>query len=159
LNDRLESLDNLIINAVQSDFPVEKRPFAALAEKIGIGEELLIERLRALKDSGEVRRFGAIFDSRRLGYVSTLVGLRIPDENRIPEVAAAVSAYPEVTHNYQREDSYNLWFTLIAENDERIDGILKTIAALEPVAEVRNLPALALYKINAQFRTIAEQDS
>ena len=143
---------------MQSDFPVDARPFAVLAEKLGIDENLLIERLKEMKTDGTVRRFGAIFDSRRLGYKSTLVGLRIPDESRIPEVAAVINAFDEVTHNYQREDSFNLWFTLIAESELRIEEILGQIEALESVDEVRNLPALALYKIKAQFRTMAEQD-
>lgn len=158
MKDKLENLDNRILDAVQSGFPVDARPFAALGEKLGIEENILIERLKEMKDGGTVRRFGAIFDSRRLGYKSTLVGLRIPDESRIPEVAAVINTFDEVTHNYQRGDSFNLWFTLIAESEQRIGEILGRIEALEPVAEVRNLPALALYKIKAQFRTMAEQD-
>lgn len=147
-----ESLDGRILDRVQSGFPVSERPFAEMADDIGIDEKTLLEHLRTLNDQGVIRRFGAVFASRKLGYVSTLVGVRVPNNEDIPAVAAEVNKYLEVTHNYQRSDEYNLWFTLIAASLERIEQIIGRIGSLPQVAEIRDLPALRLYKIKADFR-------
>ncbi len=95
--------------------------------------------------------FRAGVRSRRLGFASTLVAARIPDPDDLPRIAAAVNAYHEVTHNYQRSHEFNLWFTLIAESRERIGEILRQVAALPGVAELRELPAEEVYKIRASF--------
>ncbi|MBN2288830.1 MAG: AsnC family transcriptional regulator [Candidatus Glassbacteria bacterium] len=152
-----DPLDNRILAAVQSDFPVCRRPFRELARKLEVGEDLLLARVRSLREQGVIRRFGAVFDSRRLGYVSTLVALEVPNEEDLPGVAAAVNRYPEATHNYQREDRFNLWFTLIARSRERIGEIISRVASLETVAGVMDLPAEELYKIRASFTPLDDE--
>lgn len=153
----LSTLDARVLDLVQTGFPVCERPFAELAGKLEINEDELLVCVRKLKESGIIRRFGAIFDSRKLGYVSTLVGVKIPDQDDLPAVAAAVNAYPEVTHNYQRLNEYNLWFTLIAAGQERIEQIIATVGAMPQVDEIRNLPALKLFKIKADFKAVTGQ--
>ena len=148
----LDTVDGKVLERVQNNFPVCERPFEQLADEIGISEDELLERLKSLSESGVIRRFGAVFDSRKLGYVSTLVGVRIPDPNDIPIVAAEVSKYLEVTHNYQRADRFNLWFTLIAASQQRIETIIGRIGGMPQVAEIHDLPAERLYKIKVNFK-------
>ncbi|MFC1544680.1 Lrp/AsnC family transcriptional regulator [Gemmatimonadota bacterium] len=148
----MDGLDGRVLERVQSKFPVCERPFAQMADEIGISEDELLQRVRALSESGVIRRFGAVFDSRKLGYVSTLVGVRIPNPDDIPAVAAEVSKYLEVTHNYQRADRFNLWFTLIAVSQQRIDSIIGKIGTMPQVAEIHDLPAERLYKIKVNFK-------
>ncbi|MEA2064547.1 MAG: Lrp/AsnC family transcriptional regulator [Gemmatimonadota bacterium] len=151
----LDNLDNRIMARVQSDFPVCERPFRELARQLDVSEAVVLERVRLLRECGVIRRFGAVFDSRKLGYSSTLAAVCIPDEDDLPRVAGAVNRYPEVTHNYQRQGCrFNLWFTVIAESGQRIEEILSQVAALEGVAGVKNLPAEALYKVNASFKPL-----
>ena len=152
-----DSIDNRILAAVQDGFPVCERPFRQIARDLGLDETDLIERIRRLRESGVIRRFGAVLDSRKLGYHSTLVAVRIPNHEDLPAVAGAVSRYPEVTHNYQRDDRFNLWFTLIARNTERIEEIIARVRALEGVAQVQNLPAQAVYKIRAGFKPLEDK--
>lgn len=150
----LDSLDNSILAAIQDEFPVCQRPFREIAGNLGVGEKVLIERLHRLREHGVIRRFGAVFDSCKLGYFSTLVAVCIPSRDDLPVVARAVNQYPEVTHNYQRDDRFNLWFTLIAFSTERIEKILARVAALDGVAQVQNLPAQEIYKIRASFKPL-----
>ena len=148
----LEPVDKRILGAVQSGFPVCERPFSEIAGSIGISEQSLIERIEALKERRIIRRFGAVFDSRKLGYVSTLVAVRIPDAGHVPAVAAEINRFDEVTHNYERENRFNLWFTLIAQSRERIGEIISRVESLPGVEEVRDLPADEMYKIKVNFR-------
>jgi DNA-binding Lrp family transcriptional regulator len=147
----LDALDKRILSAIQTDFPVCKRPFQTVAQNLGISENTLIEKIIDLKERKAIRRFGAVFDSHRLGFESTLVAVRIPDPHRIPLIAREINRLNEVTHNYERDDSYNLWFTIIAENDKRIREIVEKIAALPGVADIKSLPAQEVYKIRASF--------
>ena len=150
----LDPVDKRILGAIQSDFPVCERPFAKIAESIGISEDTLIERIKTLKENRIIRRFGAVFDSRKLSYVSTLVAVRIPDAGRIPAVAAEINRFDEVTHNYQRDNRFNLWFTLIAESRKRIKEIISRVESLGGVEEVHELPADEMYKIKVDFRPL-----
>ena len=148
----LDPVDKRILGAVQSGFPVCERPFSKIAGSIGISEQSLIERIEALKERRIIRRFGAVFDSRKLGYVSTLVAVRIPDTGHVPAVADEINRFDEVTHNYERENRFNLWFTLIAQSRERIGEIISLVKSLPGVEEVRDLPADEMYKIKVDFR-------
>ena len=148
----LDPVDKRILGAIQSGFPVCERPFLKIAESIGTSEDTLIERIKTLKENRIIRRFGAVFESRKLGYVSTLVAVRIPDAGRIPAVAAEINRFNEVTHNYQRENRFNLWFTLIAESRKRVEEIISRVESLSGVEEVHDLPADEMYKIKVDFR-------
>lgn len=146
----LSEFDKRLLNIVQSDIPLVPRPFAALAERLGADEGTVIERLRFLKDNGFIRRIGPFFDSARLGYVSTLVALAV-EADKLPAVAAAVNAFPGVTHNYEREGAYNLWFALLTPDMAAQEKVLAVVAALPGVTSMLNLPAVKKYKVNVRF--------
>src|SRR5439155_26652301 len=92
-DDQLEALDRELLNAVQWDFPLEPRPFAVLAERLGIDEPTARARVQKVKDADVLRQLSAIFDTRALGYTSALVAAKV-DADRIDEAAAAVSDHP-----------------------------------------------------------------
>ncbi|MGP1366803.1 MAG: siroheme decarboxylase subunit alpha [Schwartzia sp. (in: firmicutes)] len=146
----LTEVDKALLNAVQGDLPLASRPFAVLAERLGTDEEALLARLRALKEEGYVRRMGAYFQSEALGYQGSLVALDVEPE-RMDEVAAAVNRYPTVTHNYERNGAFNLWFTLQVASERARDEVLTAVAALPGVRRCLNLPSERKYKIRVQF--------
>lgn len=146
----LDDFDKQLLNSIQGDIPLTPRPFAAVAERLGTDEATVVDRLRRLKDGGYIRRIGPFFDSHRLGYVSTLVALAVAPE-ALPAVAAAVNAYPGVTHNYEREGEYNLWFALLSPDMAAQEEVLAAVARLDGVRELLNLPATRKYKVNVRF--------
>lgn len=146
----LTDLDRRVLDRIQAAFPVTSRPFAALAKDFGVTEAEVIASVRGLKSAGVIRRIGAIFDSHRLGYKSTLCAIAVPEE-RIEEVAALISEFPNVTHNYEREDRYNVWFTLIAHSPARVQAILDEIAERTGIDDILDLPAIRLFKIKVDF--------
>ena len=146
----LDETDRLILNRVQSDFPVASRPYLAIADELGLTEREVIDRVLRLKQSGVIRRIGGNFVPGKLGYVSTLCAARVPVD-QVPRFAAAVNRHPGVTHNYLRENAFNVWFTFIAPSMEEIEAKLKEISAETGVTEILNLPATRVFKIKAQF--------
>lgn len=147
---RLDDADRAILNRIQSDFPITARPFRAIAEELGLEEQDVIARVRRLMDTEIIRRIGGNFVPGKLGYVSTLCAARVPPD-RVARFAEAVNRHPGVTHNYLRENEFNVWFTFIAPSMEEIEARLKEIARETGVSEILNLPATAVYKIKAQF--------
>ena len=97
----LSALDKKILTLIQADFPVQRRPYAAIAQVCGCTEPEALEAVNRLREK-EIRRLGGVFDLAHLGYVSTLCALAEEDPAKIEQTAAVVSSYPEVTHNYQR---------------------------------------------------------
>jgi len=146
----MDSLDKKILTAIQSGLPAEERPFDALAARLRMDADELLGRLRLLTQAGVIRRIGPVFDSRRLGYVSTLVAARIPPE-RLVEVAQEVSRLPGVTHNYERRHAWNLWFTIAAPSAEAVEAAFERLRQETGTKEFHSLPAEAVYKIRVQF--------
>jgi DNA-binding Lrp family transcriptional regulator len=149
---RIDNLDRRILDALQHDFPLRERPFDILAQRLGVEPDLLWERVEAMRSSGVIRRLGASLDSRKLGFRSTLAAIRVPPD-LVDRAAEAIGRYPEVTHSYLRDHEFNIWFTLIAPDEERIDAILGSIReelSLER-SDVLNLPMKRLFKLDARF--------
>lgn len=148
----MDDLDRRILDAIQQDFPLAVDPYAHLAARLDSDAETVFTRVAALVADGTIRRLGPSWDSRRLGFAATLVALHLPAE-RVAEVAEIVNRYDEVTHNYERRDPWNLWFTLIARDEARIDEILGELRRDARIAEadMMNLPAERLLKIKVQF--------
>jgi DNA-binding Lrp family transcriptional regulator len=148
----MHDLDRRILDALQHDFPLRERPFDILAQRLGIEPDLLWERVEAMRKSGVIRRLGASLDSRKMGSRSTLAAIRVrPD--LVDRAAEAVGRHPEVTHSYLRDHEFNIWFTIIAPDEKRIDAILREIRkelSLEP-SDVLNLPMKQLFKLDARF--------
>ncbi len=145
----LDDLDRAILNEIQSSFPIVSRPYAEVGVRVGAGEEQVLRRVRKLMESGVIRRLGANFTSRKLGYTSTLCAARVPPES-LERFVEAVNRYPGVTHNYLRDHHFNVWFTLIAESPARLEQILAEISGASGV-EVLSLPAQEIFKIKVDF--------
>jgi len=146
----MDYLDRAILNRIQKDFPVHSRPYLEIASQLAVSEEEVIERICKLKTAGLIRRLGGIFDSRKLGYTSTLCAIKVPEE-RIQEVADLINYYPGVTHNYLRNHSYNIWFTYIAPSEEDIKNALGEIKKKTQIEDLLYLPATNFFKINVNF--------
>ena len=147
----LSKFDKSLLNLLQGNIPVCSRPFAAMAATLGVEENFVLERVRELKAAGYLRRIGTFFNSANLGYRGTLVALEVaPSE--ICAVAETINRYDEVTHNYEREGKFNLWFTLLTLNSEREHNILQEIKSLRGVEEMINLKSNRKFKINVQFK-------
>jgi len=147
----MDDVDRKVLNIIQTDFPVTSRPFGELAAQVGVTDEEVVDRIRRLKADGIIRRMGATFDSSKLGYASTLCAMKVPVE-RIEAVAEIINSYGNVTHNYLRDDPrFNVWFTVIAESQERIDEILDEIREKAGIATILNLPAVRLFKVRVAF--------
>jgi DNA-binding Lrp family transcriptional regulator len=146
----IDDMDRAILNLIQSDFPITPRPYLAIAQRLGFSENDVIKRLDRLKKKGIIRRIGGNFVPEKLGFVSTLCAARVP-EDKIQSFAMAVNRYPGVTHNYQRDNKYNIWFTFIAPSMKNIEENLENISRQTGIKEIINLPATKVFKIKAQF--------
>jgi DNA-binding Lrp family transcriptional regulator len=145
----LDDTDKNILNTIQHDFPLDIHPFRKLGEELGISEEEVIGRLKRLQDEGAIRKIGPVINRKRIGGTSTLVAVNVPGD-MIDEVAAYIDEYSEVSHNYLRPDKYNVWFTLSASGEERINEILKELNQKTGL-EFINLPTVRLFKIGVRF--------
>ena len=146
----MDEVDRSILNRIQSRFPLTPRPYLTIAEELGLSEAEVITRLRRLKTEGIIRRIGGNFVPEKLGFVSTLCAARVP-EDKIAEFAAIVNRHPGVTHNYQRDNHFNVWFTYIAPTMAEIEENLRLIAEESGVETILNLPATKVFKIKAKF--------
>jgi len=146
----LDNIDKQILNDIQWTFPLVERPFLELAKEYHISEEQVIERIKKLKDIGIIRQISAIFDTRKLGYKSALVAFAVK-ENKIEAVANEINKHPGVSHNYERNHEYNLWFTLAVPPYGDMKEDLEKMALLDGVLKYRVLPTLKMYKIGVKL--------
>jgi len=154
----MDVLDRRLLNELQEGIELVERPYQALADKLGTTEEEVLNRVRALKGD-VIRQISAIFDTRSLGYKSSLVAAKIPEE-RIDQAARVINEHPGVSHNYKRNHAYNLWFTIAVPPNSRL-GLEKTVELLGKMAEaeqVRLMPTLKLFKIGVQLDMTGQED-
>lgn len=148
----MEELDSLILQKLQNDFPLAERPYDDISNQLEITTDQLWERINKLISEGTIRRFGASLDSRKLGFSSTLASIKVGADT-VDKAAEIVGKYAEVTHSYLRNGQFNIWFTLIASGQDRIEIILeeiRTALSLES-SDILNLPVKKLFKLNARF--------
>jgi DNA-binding Lrp family transcriptional regulator len=146
----LDDIDKAIINRIQSEFPIASRPYLEVANELELTEKEVLDRVGRLKKDGIIRRIGGNFVPGKLGFVSTLCAARVPAD-KIEDFAEIVNRYPGVTHNYLRDNPYNVWFTFISPSMDEIETNLKKIAEESGVSDILNLPATKVFKIKAQF--------
>ena len=147
---QMDMVDRRILNEIQKKFPITSRPYLSLARKLKLKEREIVERVQKLKDVGVIRRIGASFSAKSVGFSSTLCAAKVP-ERKIEEFVSVVNTYPGVTHNYEREGEFNIWFTLIAPSRKRIEQILAQISRKTGVKDILDLPALKTFKISVDF--------
>jgi len=147
----MDKTDRLIINSIQSDFPVSKRPYKEIGERLGLNEDEVIKRIQSLRENDVIRRIGGNFFPDKLGFLSTLCAAQVP-EDKIDYFAKTVNSYEGVTHNYIRNNKFNVWFTFIAQSMEEIEKNLEEIKDKTGVEKILNLPATDVFKIRAKFK-------
>jgi len=151
-----DNLDKEILNEIQWTFPLVNEPFAEIAKKFSISSEELKDRLVKLKHKGVLRQLSAIFDTRKLGYSSSLVAMEI-EPNRLDYVAQQINRHPGVSHNYERNHEFNLWFTLAVPPGSNLEKELEKFSKLQGIKKVRMLPTLQLFKIGVKLDMVDEK--
>ncbi len=152
----IDNLDKEILNEIQWSFPLVTRPFDAIAKKFNTTSEIIKERLNNLKEIGVLRQLSAIFDTRKLGYTSSLVAMEIEDD-KLEYVASQINRHPGVTHNYERDHQFNLWFTLAVPPRTDLNAELDKFNVLKGIIKVRMLPTLQLFKIGVKLDLVDEK--
>ena len=147
---QLDRRDHILLNHAQGGLPVVSRPFAALGEALAMSEEEVLFRLRHLAKAGVLSRFGPILNARQMGGERTLAALHVPPE-RFQEVAAIVNRLPTISHNYERDHHYNMWFVVSSDDEAEVE---RTLQAIERQTGLRplNLPALEEYFVEVNFQ-------
>jgi len=151
----MDNIDRKLLDITQDGFPLVGEPYREIAASLGTSAEDVILRLKRLREARIIRRMGAIFDSKKLGYYSTLCAMKVPDQ-RIDEVARIINEYTGVTHNYLRDHEYNVWFTIIARSRPELNRIMAEIQEKSGIHNLIDLPATRMFKIRVRFSMVAE---
>jgi DNA-binding Lrp family transcriptional regulator len=146
-----DGIDSQLINLLQHEFPLVKEPYKELAKKLSTSEAEILLRIKKLKADGVIRDIGPIFNSKMIGLTSTLVALKVA-ENIVEEAAQVINSYVGVTHNYEREGDYNIWFTLAAASEEGLASTLEEIKGRVHPLRFLVLPVKRVLKIKTNFR-------
>jgi DNA-binding Lrp family transcriptional regulator len=144
----LDDADKALLNTMQGSFPIEPRPYAAVARTLGTDEAWVLRRVGELLDKRIIRQVTPIYDTRALGYGSMLVAAKVDAENTW-RPAKIINSHPGVSHNYLRNHDFNMWFTIAVEEDSKLglQGTLDILQELTGAESIRQLPTLKLFKI------------
>ena len=143
-----------ILSIIQKKFPLTKRPFKEIGDSLNISEDRVIMILQEQKNKGIIRQTSAIFDTKRLGYKSSLVAFKVPAQN-IDRTVKILNSHPGISHNYERNHDFNIWFTLAVEPESLLglDGTVELLAKLCETDSYIILPTLKLFKISVKLNT------
>jgi len=152
-------MKNEILSRIQKKFPLVPKPFKAIGDELGISEDEVLSILQKEKQDGIIRQTSAIFDTKRLGYKSSLVAFKIAPD-KIDKAVEIINSHPGVSHNYERNHDFNIWFTMAIDPKSKL-GLDKTIEILANLTEADDyimLPTLKLFKINVKLNTTGKDD-
>ena len=142
----MDTLDRQIINRFQGDFPIVDRPFLALAEALDISESEVMTRVRFMLDDGLLTRFGPLYNIDKMGGTFSLCAMQVP-ENEFDDIANKVNQFPEVAHNYERDNRLNMWFVIAAESEAELDETIERIEQATGLV-VLNFPKQREFYVN-----------
>jgi len=148
-----------VLSRIQKKFPLCPRPFERIGDELGISEDKVLDILQEQKEAGIIRQTSAIFDTKRLGYKSSLVAFKIKEED-IDKAVEILNAHPGISHNYERNHDFNIWFTIAVEPDSLLglEGTVKLLAEMTGAEEFIILPTLKLFKINVKLNTTGKDE-
>ena len=146
----MDEKDHEILQILQNGFPLVSEPYKYIGDKLWIDEHAVISRIVRLLQNGVIRYVGPFFNSRKLGYKGCLAALNAP-EDKIDEIAKVINRFDEVTHNYLRDGTPNMWFTLITKSQEQQDQIINTIKAETGIKEILLFTSKKYFKVKVDF--------
>ena len=146
----MDDIDATILHSLQFDFPLTTRPFASIGRIVKTSEEEVLRRIAELKRTGVIRQISAIFDSAKIGYHGVLVAFKVPKE-KLDAVAGSLNQNPGISHNYVRDNEFNLWFTLTLPDSSDLKREAEELARIAGVKEWLFLPTIKRYKISFQL--------
>ena len=146
----MNKTEKKLLNLAQKGLPICEEPFQQLGQKLNLSVQEVIQMLKKLKQEGYIRRLGGVFHSNNLGYTTTLVAAKTPDE-KLQQIADKISQYPGVTHCYRRNHELNLWFTLTVKNKQQKQEILTEIKQHKEIMTLYDLPKEKSFKLNVFF--------
>ena len=152
----MDLTDRRLLNTIQSAFPLVEQPYEELGEPLEITEAEVMDRIKRLRKSNILRQISAIFDTRRLGYKTTLVAMRFPPD-RLDRSARVINQHPGVSHNYARSGPFNLWFTLAVPPQESLEETIDDMATRTGAEAVRMMPTIRFFKIGVNFDMVKEE--
>lgn len=152
----MDAVDKQILDIIQSGFPIASRPYDEIGKQVGVSEEDALSRVNELRESGVIRRLGANFGSRELGWHSTLCAAKVP-EDQIDRFVEVVNSYSGVTHNYLRENDFNIWFTFIGPDKETVKATLEEMTDKTGI-KILYLPATKMFKIKVDFAMTGDKE-
>jgi DNA-binding Lrp family transcriptional regulator len=148
----LDDLNRQILARLQNGFPLTSHPFTDMGRTLSLSGDEVMQRIQYLKNEGIVRQISPVFDSRSLGYATTLIAMHVPGD-KFERCSGILRKNPYVSHAYEREHPVNIWFTLAVPGHNRIEEEVIKIADAVPADDVFQLPAARLFKIGAFFDT------
>jgi DNA-binding Lrp family transcriptional regulator len=148
-----------ILSRIQKKFPLVERPFKEIADELNISEDEVLAILQEQKKSNIIRQTSAIFDTKRLGYISSLVAFKIPSD-KISDAVKIINSHPGISHNYERNHDFNIWFTVAVSPNSKLglENTVKLLAEATDADEYIILPTLKLFKINVKLNTTGKDE-
>lgn len=146
----MDAVNRKLINLLQKGLPLEKNPYGILAAQLEISRAEVLERIQDLFGKGYIRRLGGVFNNSSMGYASILFGIRV-SEDILEPVTAYINSFQGVTHNYQRNDLLNVWFTFSFSDPAEKESLVQGLKERFNIQEIFEFPKLRNYKLNVYF--------
>lgn len=128
--------------------PLVEDPYGKIGKRLGLSGDSVFQRMRKFKKEGLIKRINAVWNWQKLGYCSTLIGIKVPRE-KLKSVINFLNGFGLITHNYLRRHKINLWFTLVYKKDSEEKRVINGLKKLN-ISEILNLPVVQKIKLDTQ---------
>ena len=150
----LDNIDKELMQILQDNFPMTENPWKEIGGKLNLTEDQVLNRIKRLNQLGVAKKIGAVLNTSKAGFkAATLIALKVPP-HRVDEVSEVINQFSCVSHNYEREHEYNVWFTVKAHSEKELSAAVDEITqkAAIPQNDSFNLPTKKCFKILVRFQ-------
>lgn len=154
----MDNFDKRVLNYIQNEFPLDVEPFKILSQKLNLDETIILNRIKALKKNKKViKNICGIFDGSMLGYQSALIAMST-SKTIMPLLVREINKFSGVSHNYERDHDYNIWFTLALQKNKDFNNEIISLAKKYDVERFLILPSVKTFKLMVSFKLIDNTD-
>ncbi|MCL4325680.1 MAG: AsnC family transcriptional regulator [Candidatus Thermoplasmatota archaeon] len=146
----MDDLDLKILKLLQDDVPITEKPFSELSQKLNISESELIRRIKLLKEDNYIFRIAPKVNFSKFTRISALVAIEAKEDG-IEKLTELINSISEISHAYIRDNKYNLWITVSADNQDRFDHLIDELKKINGVTDIVIFPSKKIFKLNVKF--------
>lgn len=154
----LDDTDRFILEALQNDAKINMK---TLASRLHLSKTPVYERIRRLEESGLIKRYVALVDSRKIGLplvVFCNVTLSVHDDEHIREFREAIQNVDEIMECYSIGGIHDFFLKVVVKDLQAYDRfVFEKLTKIRGISKMQSSFVLSEIKHTTVLKPVAQE--